>query len=53
MHEPMGKDLRVQPDREDACPHCGNVAQLKDSIFAGHLCRPCWMDLGLRPERWQ
>jgi hypothetical protein len=46
------KDLTVQPDREAACPCCGKVGLLKDSNFAGHLCRPCWLNLGLRPERW-
>ncbi len=60
MHKPMQrpdldemkKDLSVQPDKEGPCPVCGTVALLKDSRPVGHLCRPCWLDLGLRPERW-
>ena len=48
----MGKDLSMQPNKQDRCPQCGTVAPLKDSMFAGHLCRPCWTALGLHPERW-
>ncbi len=48
--ETMKVDLSRKPDKEDACSHCQKVALVKDSIFAGYLCRACWLDLGLRPE---
>ncbi len=48
----MEKDLSMQPDKQDRCPHCGTVALLKYAHVTGHLCKPCWTGLGLRPERW-
>jgi len=48
--ETIQVDLSGKPDKEDACTRCQKVALVKDSIFAGFLCRACWFALGLRPE---
>ncbi len=48
----MEKDLSMQPDKQDKCPQCGDVAPLKYAHVTGRLCRPCWTVLGLRAEEW-